>query len=52
MESLNQKIVKRKTVYENTRKGTLKLAQIADNSSYRKSLQQKKGQKKLILNLY
>ena len=46
MESLNQKIVKRKTVYENTRKGTLKLAQIADNSSYRKSLQQKKGQKK------
>ena len=46
MESLNQKIVKRKTVYENTRKGTLKLAQIADNSSYRRSLQQKKGQKK------
>ena len=46
MESLNQKIVKRKTVYENTRKGTLKLAQIADNSSYRKSLQQKKGEKK------
>ena len=46
MESLNQKIIKRKTVYENTRKGTLKLAQIADNSSYRRSLQQKKGQKK------
>ena len=46
MESLNQKIIKRKTVYENTRKGTLKLAQIADNSSYRKSLQQKKGEKK------
>jgi len=46
MESLNQKIIKRKTVYENTRKGTLKLAQIADNSSYRRSLQQKKGEKK------
>ena len=45
MESLNQKIIKRKTVYENTRKGTLKLAQIADNSSYRRSLQQKKQEK-------
>ena len=46
MESLNQKTIKRKTTYEDTHKGILKLAQIADNSSYRKSLQQKKGEKK------
>ena len=47
MESLNQKIIKRKTVYENTRKGTLMLAQIADNSSYRATNQQKKGEEKI-----
>ena len=42
MESLNQKILNKKKVYESTRKGEIKLAQIADNSSYRESLRQKK----------
>ena len=45
MESLNQKILNKKKVYESTRKGEIKLAQIADNSSYRESLRQTKVRK-------